>query len=98
MNKKQYIISNYVQCGEMPLFLIFYHDRRGNDGYCAMLCTHKKLRDLLRLKRGFSTPDNYGHVIYQGSGKEPNDVLKDMLKARYDVNFDNLLVNDIRLF
>jgi hypothetical protein len=83
MRKMLYHIHHYIRCGEMPLFLIFYRDQRGNRGHCVMLCTAKNLRLLLRQRKGFSNPSDYGQVLYTSRSEEPSDMLKYMLKERY---------------
>lgn len=89
MNKNLYFIERYARCGEMPLFLIFYRNRNGSQRhYCVMLCTLKNLRLLLRQRRGFTDPAQYGRIIYSHRGKELNDIVKYMLKARYDFDMD----------
>lgn len=70
----------------MPLYLIFYQDVRGRPSHCVMLCTFKKLRLLLRQKRGFTNPEQYGNIIYNGNTETPSDTLSALLKSRY--NFD----------
>jgi hypothetical protein len=88
MLKNHYFIERYVQCGEMPLFLIFYRDRRGAHSHCAMLCTYKNLRLLLRQRKGFSAPEQYGRVLYASHTEKPNDAFRYMLKERYGFDFE----------
>jgi hypothetical protein len=97
MAKSPYFLSHYMRCGEMPLFLLFYSDKRGNGGHCMMLCTYRKLRLLLRQRKGFSNPEKYGHVIYTSRGKEPNDMLKEMLKSRYGFDLSQYEANIVPL-
>ena len=90
MKNNLYQLTRCVQCGEMPLYLIFYKDKRGRQSHCVMLCTFKKLRMLLRKKYGFSNPEQYGHIIYNGHAEKPAEMLSAMLKARYDFDMDRL--------
>lgn len=96
MAKKRYHISGYVRCGEMPLYLIFYHDQRGYGEHSVMLCTHRKLRTLLRQKKGFETPNIYGKIIYKGKESAPYPTMGMLLKARYgfDLSQANILPED----
>ncbi len=89
MKENLYHITRCVRCGEMPLYLIYYQDRRGRQSHCVMLCTLKKLRVLLRQKKGFSNPGQYGNIIYNGHTEQPNDTLSAMLKSRYDFDIED---------
>ena len=84
MKNNIYHITRCVQCGEMPLYLIFFRDKRGRESHCVMLCTLKKLKMLLRKKRGFKNPEQYGNIIYNGHTGMPGEVLTALLKSRYD--------------
>jgi hypothetical protein len=90
MDKKTYHLIRCVQLGEMPLYLIFYEDKRGRQSHCVMLCTLKKLRMLLRKKRGFTNPEQYGNIVYSGHAEKPSETLSAMLKARYDFDINAL--------
>ena len=83
-----YFVDRYLRCGAMPLYLIFYKNRQGHRGHYVMLCTLKKLRKLLRQKRGFSSPEIYGRIIHKSFESEPSDILKYILKARYDFDLN----------
>lgn len=82
-------MQRYVRCGEVPLFLIYYQDRRGQGKHSVMLCSFRKLRQLLREKRGFTEPARYGRVLYTGRTNTPNEVIRSMLKERYDFDLDD---------
>ena len=98
MDKNLYFIERYIRCGAMPLYLIFFRNQQGVVGHYVMLCTTKKLRDLLKEKKGFIEPKKYGRVIYKSFEKEPSDTLKYMLKSRYDCDPDLLNGDENRLF
>jgi len=93
-----YFVERYVRIGEMPLFLIFCRDRQGMQHYCVMLNSLKKLRQLVRMRRGFSDPMLYGNVLCIGRGGVINDAVRHMLKARYDFDLENCAAHEIRLF
>jgi hypothetical protein len=93
-----YFIERYVRCGEMPLFLIFCRDRGGWKRYCVMLCNIRNLRQMVRLRRGFENPKDYGRVLCTGEGSEPSEMIREMLKARYDFDLNNNSASEIRLF
>lgn len=93
MIKNLYFIERYIQCGEMPLFLIFYKDRHGNRGHCAMIVSYKNLRSLLRKRKGFSDPAQYGRILYTSHSDEPSDSLRFMLRERYGFDFEQSPVN-----
>lgn len=98
MKKNLYIIDRYLRCGAMPLYLIFYKSRQGIKGHYAMLCNLKTMRFLLRQKRGFSDPDQYGRIIYKSYDSEPGDALKYILKSRYDFDLEKLNGTESSLF
>jgi hypothetical protein len=83
MHKNRYFLTSYIRCGEMPLYLIFYQDHQGRGGHSVMLCTLKKLQELLRQFKGFNSPKQYGKVLYHSRENEPSDTLRAILKARY---------------
>lgn len=89
MHKKRYYIAGYVKCGEMPLYLLFYYDRRGYSEHSVLLCTHKQLKLLLRQTKGFETPKDYGKVIYKGRENAPYPTMGTILKARYGFDLNN---------
>jgi hypothetical protein len=95
---KHYFLHRYVRCGEMPFFLIFCRDKRGMDSYCIMLSTLGKLRQMVRLRRGFPDPAKFGRILYDGKGSEPNEMIREMLKARYDFDFEKSHPNEVRFF
>ena len=94
--KTPYFIERYVQCGEMPLYILFCRDKRGYERYCVMLCSHRVLRQLLRLKKGFTDPAQYGRLLVGGHGAEPNNVVKEILKVRYDFSLEGAHIQDVR--
>ncbi len=83
MKKDLFYLDYYVRCGEMPLYLLFYRNKSGRPMHCAMLCTMKNLRQLLRKRKGFTDPKQYGQVVYQQYDEKPNEELVGMLKSRY---------------
>jgi hypothetical protein len=82
----------------MPLYLIFYHTRRNLFSHCVMICTFKNLKLLMKQRRGFSDPGLYGNILYTSHDDKPNDMLKSLLKARYDFNLENFESNEVRIF
>lgn len=86
--KKRYFLTNYLKCGAMPLYLIFFRDQRGFSEHRVMLCSFRKLRKLLRQVHGFDNPDDYGKVVYAGKSATPNQLLKAMIRSRYDFDLD----------
>jgi len=98
MKNNLYFIERYVRCGAVPLYLIFYRNRGGAKGHYAMLCTIRNLRKLLKEYKGFISPDSYGRVIYKGREAEPSEVIKYILKSRYDFDLEKLNGNESVLF
>jgi hypothetical protein len=89
MKIHRFYLTRYVRLGSLPMFLVFYHNRRGRFGHSVMLCNFKTLRTLIRdARKGFSDPADYGRVLYQSHANEPDDLLKDILKARYDFDLN----------
>lgn len=88
MGKKLYFIDRYIKCGVMPLYLVFYRDNSGRTSHCAILCTVKKMRMLLRQRKGFESPQSYGKIIYKGFSREPSELLKQIIKVRYNFDLD----------
>jgi hypothetical protein len=97
MKNNLYFLERYVKCGAMPLYLVFYRDSRGRKGHCAMLCTVRKLRGLLQQRKGFASPESYGRIIYKGFDDEPSELLKQIIKARYDFDLDHAASMENRL-
>ncbi len=96
MNKSQYHVSRYVRCGHMPLYLIFCHNRYGQRRLCVMLCEHKNLKILLRQRRGFSNPKEYGRVLFNAYGSEPCSTLRSILKERFDFDLSRTTMTEAR--
>lgn len=96
MTRQRYHITGYVRCGEMPMYLIFYSDRRGYGEHSVMLCTHRRLRALLRQKKGFDSPADYGKVVYRGREGAPYPTMDILLKARYgfDLSHANIMAGE----
>lgn len=93
--KTTYFIESYVRCGEMPLFYLFCRDKKGRKQYCVMLCQFRQLRQLLRKRKGFNNPGEYGRVLFTGHGSEPADSIREMLKERYDFDLSSFPRNDL---
>jgi hypothetical protein len=98
MKKKLYFVDRYVRCGAVPLYLIFYRTRQGQRSHFVMLCTLKKLRVLLSERKGFTDPAAYGQVIFKSHDSEPSDLLKYIIKSRYDFDLDQVTGTENRLF
>lgn len=96
MRKKRYILVNYIRCGELPLYLIFYHDRFGKSNHSAMLCSFRKLKKLLSQFKGFDAPEHYGKIVYTGHENTQFDILQAMLKSRYDFDLSQAAFNGSR--
>ena len=90
MTKNLYFIDRYIKCGVMPLYLVFYRNKHGHYAHCAILCTVKKLRALLRQRKGFKNPEQYGRVLYSGYTAEPSELLKQIIKVRYDFDLNHV--------
>jgi len=63
-----------------------------------MLCSLKRLRELVRIRRGFSEPSRFGRVLCVGHGAMPRDTVCEMLKARYGFDLENHVGMETRLF
>ncbi len=89
MKKNLFYLTHYTRVGALPVFLVFYHNRRGRFGHSVMLCNFKSLRQIIRKSRkGFTDPADFGRILYQSRGNEPDDMLRDILKARYDFDLN----------
>lgn len=88
LKNSPYFVDRYIRCGEMPLFIIFCHNRRGIKRHCIMLCSFSSLRKLLRMRHGFMDPAKFGRVLYKGRGDEITDMMKGILKERFDFNVE----------
>ncbi|MDX1974397.1 MAG: hypothetical protein SFT92_01850 [Rickettsiales bacterium] len=94
--KTRYFVTRCVRCGEMPYYLIFYHDIRQHPGQFVMLCTFAKLRQLLSSRHGFSDPQQYGKVIYKNREGQPTEMLAELLKSRYDFDLNEMGIHEVR--
>ena len=74
----------------MPMYLIFYRNRRGEARHCLMLCKAKKLRALLSQHKGVGSLDEYGRIIYKSYEREPGSMLKGLLRSRYGCDLDKM--------
>ena len=86
--KKTYFLTGYFRCGEMPLYLIFYRDLRGFAKHSIMLCSFKKLRELLIHGKHFDSPSHYGKVLFSGYSPAPTPLVKEILKSRFGFDLD----------
>lgn len=96
MTKKLYNIVKCIRLGEMPLYLLFYQDKYGRQTHSVMLCTLKNLRVLSRLRHGFESPEQYGHVLFSGHSDTPSEAMVALLKSRYDFDWENNEESDAR--
>jgi len=97
MKKKLYFVTRCIRCGEMPLFLIFYETRSRQRAYCVMICNFKNLKLLLKQRRGFDDPSKYGQVLFTSREEQPGELLKSILKERYDFDLDHCDINEVKL-
>lgn len=96
MKKNLYNIIRYIQYPDLPFFLVLYRARSRRHGYSIMTCNFKNFRKLLRQRRGFPDPDLYGRTICKIYSNDALDMLKALLKERFDITLesddDSLLV------
>lgn len=88
MKKNLYCIIRYLQYPDLPFYLVFYRARSRKHGYSIMTCSFKNFRRLLRQKNSFSDPGLYGRTICKFYSNDALDMLKILLKERYDITLD----------
>ncbi len=88
MLKSLYLLNRCLRCGDWPIYVVFYQDRRGNARHSVLLCHFSDIRRLLRKRRGFEQVSDFGKVLYDNASVEPNELLRDILKARYDFDLN----------
>jgi hypothetical protein len=90
MLRKHPLIHKVVRCGAMPLYLLYLKNHQSK-GHCLMLCKASRLNRLLKNKDSVSTLQDYGKVVFLGSGQSPSDLTKALVKARYDIDLDEAI-------
>lgn len=88
MKKNLYSVIRYIHDPDLPFFLVLYRARSRRHGYSIMTCSFKNFRKLLRQRTGFSDPDLYGRTICKVYSNDALDMLRVLLKERYDITLD----------
>ncbi|MCE2926434.1 MAG: hypothetical protein LW823_02140 [Rickettsiales bacterium] len=90
-------IKKYAKCGQMPLYLIQLGDGHISEN-CLLLCKASRFKQIIKNKQLPTRITDYGKVIYRSSGVMSDEIIKALLKDRYDINLDDVATAGPRIF